>query len=340
MFRLQHPVKDSNLQLVSLTGPDDNVDIDVLAKLGERYRHVEWALLYVPGKEGQPRNPTRAWRERFFAAKVQGSVAVHLCGAQAFQEVLAGTLPPDILQANRLQLNVNARRREFSDEEVVDIYRAALKLGPSLILQYHEGTASAIHAWLPTVVSEDMQRVHVLLDGSKGRGVRPASWTVPAGLEGVFLGFAGGLNAENALEVAQELGQLGRPYWIDMESGLRTGNEFDIVKAYAVLASCLGGPRPYYFHDDGALRAMDAIAHQELASSAYVNPMQAEPEKAFAKDSAALKAFMDLVTYPVPLLEDVDLAQVEALRGLSSLERGHIIKHLCLAGEGSVSWRN
>ena len=226
------------LTCVSLTGPDDKTDIGALAALAERFPFVEWALLYVPHNEGTPRNPTRTWREAFFNANVKGSSAVHLCGSLAFNELLAGTLPADILRADRLQLNVNARRREFTDEQVLEIYKRSLKLGPDIILQRHADTANLINQFLAGLSASDAERVHVLLDESKGTGLAPASWSRPASLEGVYCGFAGGVGPHNAavtLHMLRAIHAPDEPWWVDMESGIRTENEFDMAKAQAVL---------------------------------------------------------------------------------------------------------
>ena len=109
----------NGLHLVSITGADDNVPMATLQALSKRFPFVEWALLYVP-KPGGPRNPTRRWREEFFAspAAATASTAVHLCFKQSFEQMLDGSLSPEIFKADRIQLNINARRVEFSDDEV------------------------------------------------------------------------------------------------------------------------------------------------------------------------------------------------------------------------------
>lgn len=226
------------LNKVSLTGPDDRTPIAALNALGARFPFVEWALLYVAHNEGAPRNPTQAWREAFFDAAPAGHSAVHLCGSLAFQQLLAGSLPREILRAKRLQLNVNARRRELTDAEVLAVYGRALDLGPDIILQRHADTAKLIAAFVARLPPADRSRVHVLLDESKGTGKSPQVWSRPAGLDGLYCGFAGGLGPANIAGVLPVLDALGAPCWADMESGVRTDNEFDLEKARQVLAAC------------------------------------------------------------------------------------------------------
>lgn len=227
------------LRCVSLTGADDAVSLEKMAELSGRYPQLEWALLYSPHSEGAPRNPSRQWREQFFAAKLPTSSAVHLCGRQAFEELLAGTLPAELLLADRIQLNINARRQEFTDDEVLAVFSAAARLGPVPILQYHAGTAAIVERFLAECDPTTRARVHVLFDESRGTGQPPKQWTEPKQFGEVFCGYAGGLGPDNVASVSAQLNQFGRPYWVDMETGLRTDNVFQITKARQVLERLL-----------------------------------------------------------------------------------------------------
>lgn len=224
-----------HLRRISLTGADDAVSIEELSLLAQQYARVEWALLYVPYAEGQARNPTRSWREAFFKAALPGYSAVHLCGRQAFEELLAGELPAEILKANRLQLNINARKRDFTDDEVLAVFDKALSLGPDVILQYHPATAALVVNAVAHCPPHLRNRLHVLMDSSRGTGVVPTSWDAPAMFAQVICGFAGGLGPDNVAAVAAQLNARALPYWLDMESGIRTDNQFDLAKARAVL---------------------------------------------------------------------------------------------------------
>ena len=224
-----------HLRRISLTGADDAVSIEELSLLAQQYARVEWALLYVPHAEGQARNPTRGWREAFFKAELPGYSAVHLCGRQAFEELLAGELPEEILKANRLQLNINARKRDFTDDEVRAVFDKALSLGPDVILQYHPATAALVGNAVAHCPPHLRHRLHVLMDSSRGTGVVPTSWDAPALFAQTLCGFAGGLGPDNVAAVAAQLNARALPYWLDMESGIRTDNQFDLAKARAIL---------------------------------------------------------------------------------------------------------
>lgn len=227
---------NTRLTLVSITGADDRTDISELACLTQHYPFVEWALLYGP-KEGSPRNPSSPWRTAFFDANLPCSKAVHLCGKSAFLELMAGTLPKEVLRADRVQLNINARRADFTPAEVLDVYRQALEHYPAVILQLHEATKPLIEEFVGGLSPEDAVRTHVLLDESRGTGVVPRSWTVPAEAGLAYCGFAGGLGPDNIHEVLNLLAPVGRAFWVDMESRVRTQNALDLAKVRQVLES-------------------------------------------------------------------------------------------------------
>lgn len=265
------------LDRVSLTGVDDKTRISDLVSLGNAYPFVEWALLYVPHKEGVQRNPSAAWRQAFFDANVPGYSSVHLCGSLAFRQLLEGNLPVDIYRADRIQLNINARGPDFTEEQVMQVYRTSLTLGPDVILQCHSGTEHLIKEFISEISQDDLKRVHVLLDASKGKGVKPDQWDVPGWLavSNAFFGFAGGLAPDNIADAIAVFEFMGIRYWPDMESGIRTNNEFDVVKAQAILsqaqlARIKSGPiRPRFIQDakglDINLDELEPVSTQKTA---------------------------------------------------------------------------
>lgn len=224
------------LHRVSLTGVDDNTKLTELAALGDEFPFVEWALLYVPHNEGAPRNPSKQWREAFVGSSLSGYKAIHLCGGLAFKQLLQGKLPSDVYLVDRIQLNVNPRNRTFTDDQVVEIYRKSLTLGPDIILQRHTDTIGPIARFLSELSSKDKHRVHVLLDNSKGAGLVPDNWNIPTDIDDHFCGFAGGLEPTNVSSVIHQINSVGVNYWIDMESGVRTDNQFDLHKAREILS--------------------------------------------------------------------------------------------------------
>lgn len=70
----------------------------------------------------------------------------------------------------------------------------------------------------------------LLVDASGGRGVSPAEWTRPNTTRAV--GFAGGLGPDNLAGELPRIAAVARgPWWVDMETKLRTDDWFDIALA-------------------------------------------------------------------------------------------------------------
>ncbi len=233
-----------SLELVSLTGADDRVAPASLAALSAEYPFAEWAILYFPEKDGTPRNPSAPWREKFLALDLPYTAA-HLCGSRVFHALLdpelAHSVISDLSRYRRIQLNINARRPEFTDEEVLAIYRTLHQAGLRVILQHHAGSERVIEQFLYDLDEDGMKRVDILFDASKGTGQRPDAWPAPHRFN-LFCGYAGGLGPD-ALEVelpkikaAVAQSRRDLPFWIDMESGIRTENTFDLEKVGKVLS--------------------------------------------------------------------------------------------------------
>jgi phosphoribosylanthranilate isomerase len=79
-----------------------------------------------------------------------------------------------------------------------------------------------------------------LFDTSSGAGVLPGSW--PKAVEGVYCGYAGGLGPANVVDQLKtiEPATNGQPFWIDMETRVRSSKDrlFDLAKVIDVLEKC------------------------------------------------------------------------------------------------------
>lgn len=242
-----------SLKLVSLTGADDIVDPKALGRLSALYPFVEWAILYFPEKEGHPRNPSAEWREDLLAQELP-NVAAHLCGIEVFRKILDSATAPgiiaDLRRYQRIQLNINARNKDFSDEEVLKVYQVLHDAGLTLILQYHQGSQDVIESFIGALampMPDGAQRVGILFDASKGKGQSPEAWPRP--LPVFFCGYAGGLGPDVLRNEFHKIEKSAHtdgvvPFWIDMETGIRTDNQFDLDKAMQVLSFCQSAWRP------------------------------------------------------------------------------------------------
>ena len=69
-------------------------------------------------------------------------------------------------------------------------------------------------------------------DGSGGRGVTCSRWMAP---ETPVFGYAGGIGPENVVETVRAISAVcENDFWIDMETGIRTGDRFDPDKCRKV----------------------------------------------------------------------------------------------------------
>lgn len=222
------------LQYCSITGADDAVNIADLLDIAAQYPFVEWAILLLPAKAGTPRFPKRDWIDRFAQAAGDKKLhtAMHLCD-QALLGFIANDA--DILSAmqgfKRIQLNLKFGDVEGKYSEADLIARVQSMPEKQFIIQYGKDKQSL----LPLL--NDTPNHAVLFDESAGRGINPDTWDAP--LDGHFCGYAGGLTPDNLqrnLETIAEVAN-GHTTWIDMETGVRTNDVFDLAKVKSVLAT-------------------------------------------------------------------------------------------------------
>ena len=210
---------------LTITGADDKVDIKQLSQLSREYNFVEWGLLYSKKHVGTNRYPSLQWYYDFvFEAMSNHNMrfAIHLCGSIA-REVMDGnhrvaaTAPANC--ANRIQIN------GYVPGRLDNLKRSAEFC--TLILQCRK-----MEDLEATAHEACIMRADVLFDPSGGRGKEITQF--PEALHGANLGFAGGINPDNIDNILKSVpSNFG--IWIDMESGVRTNDEFDLNKVLSIL---------------------------------------------------------------------------------------------------------
>lgn len=225
----------SNLHTVTITGADDLVDPRRLVDLSAEFPFVEWGILRSAAREGKPRYPSPRWRDTlaivFDRAGVALMAAAHLCGSISRSAMGGGERWrwTCAIPYRRIQLNGWSSYRlpelriadHFPDVEFI-----AQAIGAS---SFEESCA---------FVSE-YKNMSVLYDPSGGSGLLIEGF--PIAEPPVRIGYAGGISPLNVVSVLERIPISSRPTWIDMESGVRTDDRFDLDKVRAVLESC----RPY-----------------------------------------------------------------------------------------------
>jgi len=213
---------------VTITGADDYVDPDELAKLSESFPFVEWGFLLSAKRFGSPRYPSMGWLDRMRTRAFPRSL--HVCGEVARSACRGEPLPflcALSLDCGRMQIN------GFEPyPELVEFLKPRAHVAFEVILQVREANQINVAA---KVARECGGRTSLLYDPSGGRGVEQSFW--PPAPDGVRMGYAGGINPSNVVDVLIAL-RARDDFWIDMESGVRTNDRFDLAKVRDVLEKC------------------------------------------------------------------------------------------------------
>jgi hypothetical protein len=240
------------MTILSFTGVDDATDINALVRELTEYRMVggsiqfDLGVIFFPEKQGMARNPGYLRR---LEIRNQFYSTVHLCGRDIFCSILhrdslvSGKHMEELKQYPCIQVNINARGKVFDTSNVHEVYSSLLKECPesNLVLQFHPASEYDIISYLDKIEEQcdekTIGRIQILLDESLGRGKTRNSWGVPNRLKNYNIRIAGGINAGNIDDIYKQYTDANKksPYVIDMESGIRTNDQFDIEKVMRVI---------------------------------------------------------------------------------------------------------
>lgn len=205
---------------ITFTGVDQWTDPQDMKDLSWDYP-VEWGILFSQKRQGMdPRYPDPA--TQWVIAQSGLRLSAHICGASSraiMGEDSAFVMIPNHKAYKRFQIN----HREPDPERIA---RFAEKVRVRCIAQTRD-----------TTFPED-NRIDWLFDRSGGRGEAPDTWPPHPG-NGRRVGYAGGIGPDNVVGVLAEIVPKG-PYWIDMESGVRTDDRLDIEKCREVCRRVFG----------------------------------------------------------------------------------------------------
>lgn len=222
----------------TLTGIDDTVAFEDLERLSQAYPFVEWGVLCSQSRQGAGRYPSFAQIEEW-SSRMQrhGSMhfALHLCGREVIRDFLDGACRAMRMAAgfNRIQINFRHNPMELR------LLRATLNRehDRTVITQYNHANQGLWRELL------DKPNHAVLFDESGGSGKTRTDWpaplsaipeSLPFDAVGPMCGYAGGLGPDNLGTALPQISAAAqdRPYWIDMETSLRDGQDrFDLTKA-------------------------------------------------------------------------------------------------------------
>lgn len=215
------------LNKVTITGADDNTDINEILDISEKYPFVEWGILFSKSKVGTPRYPSPHWLINFLFLKtlnVKFNFSAHICGDYCKEICESGNgLFFDqffVQKFDRFQINYH------DNPWNVDILNNIRKLCVNYKLNHWQ-------IILPVEKFIDVEFTQ-LYDCSWGKGISPSEWIQNPGIE---CGYAGGIGPDNIEEVLSKI-DFAFPCWIDMESNVRTNDKLDLNKVAIVLEFC------------------------------------------------------------------------------------------------------
>ena len=224
-----------NFELITLTGADEHTSLDQLIKLVADNERLEVGLLYSASPGGRNRYPSSAWLASA-AEALAGRCAIHVCGRQARNELLAGKLSSIVSHAARVQVN---------GAMSLDELQCLTPLAQELIVQFNDTNEH--------LIASKCLKLSFLVDASGGRGFSPSRWSRPCTERRV--GFAGGLGPKNLETQLPLIAEVCGPHsWIDMETRLRVDDRFDLGLA----RECLLVFKNYFSPPSGSVVASQA----------------------------------------------------------------------------------
>lgn len=218
---------------VTITGADDTILTSYLVQFSEQFPFVEWGILFSESRQGQNRYPSITWREDLLNYGLP--LSAHLCGAWArriLEEGNTNIINHFSTQFKRIQLNYNFGRSKKWDLIPVLNY-AEQHQDRSIILQYNKSNSGVLDRFHIKGLPDN---IHFLYDSSGGRGTELQQINDP--FRGQYTGYSGGINPNNIETICSKIQRHKNEskVWIDMESGVRTENEFDWQKVETILA--------------------------------------------------------------------------------------------------------
>ena len=231
------------LKHITFTGIDARTDIKALQEIQHQYPIAEFGVLtsyhwYENGNRYLDPQIINTLRDAGL------HLALHVCG-QAAHDATIGRwdLIDKLTWSNldlfdRVQLNIANRT-----DNPTTLSKRARIVGQEVIIQQHDRNNMTIYeaTFKKFLYKKDRynRTFTVLLDASGGQGIDTPIEVAPP-FSATKVGYAGGINPDN---VADKLAYLLEhtvvgDFWIDMESGVRTGDWFDIDKVRRVLATC------------------------------------------------------------------------------------------------------
>jgi hypothetical protein len=221
-------------KFVTFTGIDEKTNLGRVEFLSSKYP-VEWGILFSSRNTGKyNRYPSLESVGRFLDRGLR--LSAHICGNYSNQ-ILELEQAIDItylLNRNfyRVQINIADGKSDVRSE-----------IFPERGARFADSIGAFKAIIQCTSKFPKSKVVDWLFDVSGGSGVSPTSWENGAEGTDAFCGYAGGIGPNNAKQVVELIEKIQpeyKPYWIDMESNVRTDEWLDLDKCEEVLKQIYG----------------------------------------------------------------------------------------------------
>lgn len=233
------------LKHITFTGLDERTDVNQLKIIQKAFPIVEFGVLMSKNwKTNGNRYPDPDIISRFTDQGL--NLSAHLCGSIA-RKAYTGDFK-DVIDIYPIFAHPDFKRTQINIAPYENIFETAgtleEKMEKEIIIQQRSPSIKDSHAFIRFELKNPDTDVTLLVDPSGGRGV-------DEGLDIIATlyktGYAGGINADNVegkLQFLMDMETVG-DFWIDMESGVRTDDWFDINKVMDVLEKCKGVLKNY-----------------------------------------------------------------------------------------------
>lgn len=229
------------LHKVTFTGVDDETDLDELIHIGNEFPFVEFGILFSTTNRNNRYSSNVLSTLKHLCDRVP--VSLHVCGKAVpmllnFHPELTPLL--DVIKhssANRIQLNFNHSKGLVSLQQL-DWFIGNCRV--PVITQVNSNND------VINKVISSCDKTQYLFDSSGGCGKVITEFPKPPGIDiGInspMFGYAGGIGSDNLFEVLGKMGAvLPNKYhtWIDMESSIRTLDNYFDIEACVEIADML-----------------------------------------------------------------------------------------------------
>ncbi len=226
------------LKHITFTGLDEHTDIDVLKSIKQKYPFVEFGVLMSKNwNTNGNRYPNPDIISRFTNQGLD--LSAHLCGSFA-REAYAGNFN-NILDKYPIFIHQDFKRTQLNVAPYENIFETAGTLETTIrkeiIIQQRSPSIKDSHAFTRFELKNPNINVTLLVDPSGGRGIDEGLDIIATNYK---TGYAGGINTDNVedkLKHLMEMETVG-DFWIDMESGVRTDDWFDVNKVIDIIEKC------------------------------------------------------------------------------------------------------